>query len=61
MRVAPAKSERFSPQRGEGIGPYDVLIAGQAVARGMVLVTHNIREFAHVPRLQVEDWEGDAR
>jgi tRNA(fMet)-specific endonuclease VapC len=27
--------------RGLEIGPYDVLIAGQAVARGLTLVTHN--------------------
>lgn len=38
------------------IGPYDALIAGQARARQLVLVTHNIRQFARVPGLQVEDW-----
>jgi tRNA(fMet)-specific endonuclease VapC len=39
------------------IGPYDVLIAGQAVARNLILVTHNTTEFARVPNLQIEDWE----
>jgi tRNA(fMet)-specific endonuclease VapC len=43
--------------RGTVIGPYDVLIAGQAVARRMILVTHNIAEFRRVPGLQIEDWE----
>lgn len=43
--------------QGTPIGPYDVLIAGQAVARNAILVTRNIREFARVPRLQVENWE----
>jgi tRNA(fMet)-specific endonuclease VapC len=43
--------------QGTPIGPYDVLIAGQAVARNATLVTRNIREFARVPRLQVENWE----
>jgi tRNA(fMet)-specific endonuclease VapC len=38
------------------IGPYDVLIAGQAVARDMVLVTSNTSEFARVPGLRMEDW-----
>jgi predicted nucleic acid-binding protein len=38
-------------------GPYDVLIAGQAVVRGMVLVSHNTREFVRVPGLQLEDWQ----
>ncbi len=41
---------------GQPIGPYDVLIAGQALARGLVLVTHNTAEFARVPGLQLEDW-----
>ena len=43
---------------GKPIGPYDVLIAGQALARGLVLVTHNVGEFARVAGLQVEDWQG---
>ena len=45
---------------GTPIGPYDVLIAGQAKARKMTLVTRNIREFARVVGLHVEDWEADA-
>lgn len=43
--------------QGTPIGPYDVLIAGQAVARNAILVTRNVREFARVPRLRVENWE----
>ena len=42
---------------GRSIGPYDVLIAGQARARGMVLVTRNLGEFGRVPGLRVQDWE----
>jgi tRNA(fMet)-specific endonuclease VapC len=42
--------------RGIPIGPYDVLIAGQAVARRLVLVTHNTQEFERVPGLRFEDW-----
>jgi tRNA(fMet)-specific endonuclease VapC len=42
--------------RGSMIGPYDVLIAGQAVARDMILVTSNTNEFARVPDLRMEDW-----
>ena len=41
---------------GEPIGPYDVLIAGQALARGSTLITRNVREFARVPELKFEDW-----
>ena len=43
--------------QGTPIGPYDVLIAGQAVARNMILVTRNTGEFGRVPRLQIENWE----
>ena len=43
--------------QGIPIGPYDVLIAGQAIARDLTLVTHKIREFSRVPGLQIEDWE----
>lgn len=42
---------------GTPIGPYDTLLAGQALARGLVLVTRNIREFARVEGLAVENWE----
>ncbi|HEX6441465.1 MAG TPA: type II toxin-antitoxin system VapC family toxin [Stellaceae bacterium] len=43
--------------RGSAIGPYDVLIAGQALARNLTLVTHNTSEFRRVPGLGIEDWE----
>ena len=43
---------------GEPIGPYDTLIAGQALARGLVLVTANTREFSRVAGLDCEDWSG---
>lgn len=43
-------------RRGTPIGPYDVLIAGQALARGMTLVTANTREFSRVDGLKLADW-----
>ncbi|HRQ66379.1 MAG TPA: PIN domain-containing protein [Xanthomonadaceae bacterium] len=42
--------------RGTPIGPYDVQIPGTALARGLVLVSSNTREFARVQGLLVEDW-----
>lgn len=42
--------------KGTPIGPYDVLIAGQAKARGLILVTSNVGEFNRVENLRVEDW-----
>jgi tRNA(fMet)-specific endonuclease VapC len=43
-------------RQGTPIGPYDLLIAGQAVAGGLTLVTNNIREFQRVARLKLESW-----
>ena len=39
------------------IGPYDVLIAGQARARGLILLTGNLAEFTRVPGLRAEHWD----
>ena len=43
-------------KRGRPIGAYDALIAGCALARGLVLVTSNEREFRRVSGLRVENW-----
>ena len=42
---------------GTPIGAYDVLIAGQTMARGLTLITHNTKEFSRVAGLQIDDWE----
>lgn len=41
---------------GRPIGPYDMMIAGQARASGLILVTNNLKEFQQVPGLILEDW-----
>jgi tRNA(fMet)-specific endonuclease VapC len=43
-------------REGTPIGPYDVLIAGQALARHLTLVTHNTSEFQRVDGLALENW-----
>lgn len=43
-------------KRGTPIGPYDILLAAQAVDRGLTLVTNNIREFRRIKGLRLEDW-----
>lgn len=43
-------------RQGTPIGPYDVLIAGQARARGLRLVTNNLSEFQRIDGLKIEDW-----
>jgi tRNA(fMet)-specific endonuclease VapC len=43
-------------QRGAMIGPYDVLLAGQAMADGLTLVSSNTGEFARIEGLRIVDW-----
>lgn len=43
-------------RKGSPIGSLDMLIAAQAVARELVLVTDNLREFKRVPGLVCENW-----
>jgi tRNA(fMet)-specific endonuclease VapC len=41
---------------GTPVGPNDLFIAATARVHGLTLVTRNIREYAHVPRLDLERW-----
>lgn len=43
-------------ERGTPIGEMDTLIAAHAVALKRTLVTNNVRHFARVPGLSVENW-----
>ena len=43
-------------RQGKPIGPNDLLIAAQALALGLTVVTANVQEFSRVPGLGVEDW-----
>jgi tRNA(fMet)-specific endonuclease VapC len=42
--------------KGFALGPYDILVAGQARSRKLTLITHNMNGFARVPGLRCEDW-----
>jgi len=41
---------------GTPIGTIDTFIAAQARSRGLTLITNNVREFARVPGITIEDW-----
>jgi tRNA(fMet)-specific endonuclease VapC len=41
---------------GQAIGGYDLLIAGHARSRGLIVVTGNLGEFRRVDGLRSEDW-----
>lgn len=45
-----------SERAGRPIGPYDLLMAGQALRRDLTLVTSNAREFSRVRGLVWQDW-----
>jgi len=47
-----AKLERA----GTPIGPFDTLIAAQAMGRKLILVSNNEREFRRVRGLRLENW-----
>jgi tRNA(fMet)-specific endonuclease VapC len=59
MRSAAKISAALRP-RGVMIGPFDSLIAGQALARDWTVVTANTREFDRVEGLNVIDWSTTA-
>ncbi len=48
------RAELYS--KGKPIGPYDMMIAAHARARGMILITNNCKEFERVPGLRIENW-----
>ena len=62
LAFEPPADDRYAEIRsrleiaGTPIGANDLLIAAQAVALDSVLVTDNVREFARVRGLAVENW-----
>jgi len=43
-------------KKGKTIGPYDILLAAQALSNVMTLVTNNDREFKRIKNLCIENW-----
>lgn len=62
LPFTPADAERAAyvradlAKRGLTIGPFDVLIAAQALERDLTLITNNTREFSRISDLKLEDW-----
>jgi tRNA(fMet)-specific endonuclease VapC len=54
--VHAGRLKAFLASAGLPIGPYDLQIAGIALAHKLTVVTHNTSELGRVPGLQVEDW-----
>ncbi|CAN5478779.1 type II toxin-antitoxin system VapC family toxin [soil metagenome] len=43
-------------KQGTPIGPFDILIAAHAIRLDATLITNNVRKFARVSGLKVENW-----
>jgi len=43
-------------ENGTPIGAYDVQLAGQALSKSLIFITHNVEEFRRVPGLAIADW-----
>lgn len=51
------KIKKILKDRGMPIGPFDLLIASQALTKELTLVTNNTSEFERVEGLRLEDWK----
>jgi tRNA(fMet)-specific endonuclease VapC len=52
-----ARVRALLESQGQPIGPYDTLLAAQALAMSVVLVSANVKEFSRVSGLTTENWE----
>lgn len=51
------KIRAYLKMEGNVIGPYDMLIAAQAISKDLILVTNNMSEFKRIKDLKIEDWK----
>ena len=51
-----AQTRTHLEKRGTPIGPNDLWLSSHALAEDMTVVTGNVREYARVPGLRVENW-----
>lgn len=63
--VSPALKEYASiraelESKGTRLEDLDLMIAATALEKGYTLVTHNIRHYARIPGLKLEDWMQEA-
>jgi tRNA(fMet)-specific endonuclease VapC len=59
--IEAARIRALLESQGQMIGPYDVLMAGQARAAGLSVITDNTAEFTRVPGLLVQNWKAPPR
>ena len=42
--------------RGITVGEMDLLNGATALVHGLTMVTHNVRDYANIPGLTIDDW-----
>lgn len=52
-QVKTIKNRRGKPSKKDSV---DVMLAGHALALGATIATNNVKDFAGIPGLSVEDW-----
>ena len=50
------KVRAYFKKKGQPIGSEDTFIAGHAIANDLILVTNNVKQFQHLPKLKIENW-----
>jgi tRNA(fMet)-specific endonuclease VapC len=58
QRVADIAADIYAElrKRGQPIDDIDLLIAGTAIANGLMLITHNLKHFERIDQLEAETW-----
>lgn len=54
--IQTAMTRALLKQQGNPIGSYDILLAGTALSKKLIMVTSNINEFNKIPGLKIENW-----
>lgn len=51
-----AEIKHLLKEQGNMIDDFDIVIAGQAISEGLIVVTDNIKHFNRIEGLKVENW-----
>ena len=51
-----AEIKHLLKEQGNMIDDFDIIIAGQAISEGLIVVTDNIKHFNRISGLKIENW-----
>lgn len=49
--------DSYLHSKGIPVGDMDFMIAAQAISRGLVLITNNVKHYSRIPNLTYESWK----